>query len=254
MHNALYLYFEVENSVSLLPFSKAPRRKAPPLFRHRKQLKTQGLNLCLISANSFFINLKRHHNHKHRYSKEFSFSMLMLNRTIKDKLANEDKETREQILNKLLREYQKFADIFSKIKNGLLPPYRPIDHKMELLPDAAPLRAHPLYSMSTNQLIALKKYLTEALRKEWIVPSAAEYGSPVLFAKKPNGELRFCMNYRAMNARSKKNVYPLPLIFKTLERLGKIKIFTKLDVRNAFHRIRMNEASEDNITFRTRFG
>jgi hypothetical protein len=150
MHNALYLHFEVENSVSLLPFSKAPRREAPPLFRHRKQLKTQGLNLCLVSADSFFMGLKRHHNHKHRYFEEFFFSILMLDRTIEDKLANEDKETRKQILNKLPREYQKFADVFSKIESGLLPPYRPIDHKVELLPDAAPLRAHPLYSMSTN--------------------------------------------------------------------------------------------------------
>jgi hypothetical protein len=92
------------------------------------------------------------------------------------------------------------------------------------------------------------------LRKEWIVPNAAEYGSPVLFAKKPNGGLRFCVNYRAINARSKKNVYPLPLIFETLDRLGKAKLFTKLDVRNAFHRIRMNPGSEEITTFRTRFG
>jgi hypothetical protein len=195
MHNALYLHFEVENSVSLLPFFKAPRKEAPPLFRYRKQLKTQGLDLCLVFANSFFMGLKRHHNHKHHYSKEFFFSMLILDRTIKDKLANKDEETREQILDKLPKEYQKFANVFSKIKNGLLPPHRPIDHKVELLPDAAPLRAHPLYSMSIDQLIALKEYLTETLRKEWIVPNAAEYGSPVLFAKKPNGGLRFCMDY-----------------------------------------------------------
>jgi hypothetical protein len=112
------------------------------------------------------MGLKRHHNHKHRYSEEFFFLMLMLDRTIEDKLANENKETREQILDKLLKEYQEFADVFSKIKSGLLPSHRPIDHKVELLPDAAPLRAYPLYSMSTDQLIALKEYLTEALRKE----------------------------------------------------------------------------------------
>jgi hypothetical protein len=112
------------------------------------------------------MDLKRHHNYKHRYSKEFSFSILMLNRTIKNKLANKNKETRKQILHKLPKEYQKFADVFSKIKSGLLPFYRPIDHKVELLPDAALLRAHLLYSMSINQLIALKEYLTEALRKK----------------------------------------------------------------------------------------
>jgi hypothetical protein len=150
MHNALYLHFEVENSVSLLPLSKAPRREAPPPFRHRKQLKTQGLDLCLISADSFFMGLKRHHNHKHRYSEEFSFSMLMLDRTIENKLANKDKKIQKQILDKLSKEYQEFADVFSKIKNGLLPSYRPINYKMELLPGAALLRVHPLYSISIN--------------------------------------------------------------------------------------------------------
>jgi hypothetical protein len=96
--------------------------------------------------------------------------------------------------------------------------------------------------------------ITEVLRKEWIVPNAAEYDSPVLFAKKPNGGLRFCVDYRAVNARSKKNIYPLPLIFKTLEQLGKAKVFTKLNVRNAFYRIKINKALKNITTFRTRFG
>jgi hypothetical protein len=74
-------------------------------------------------------------------------------------------------------------NVFSKNQNNELPPYRPSDHKIELLPDAIPLRAHPLYSMSTEQLVAFKEYLTENLRKKWIIPSGAEYGSLVLFAK-----------------------------------------------------------------------
>jgi hypothetical protein len=84
------------------------------------------------------------------------------------------------------------VDVFSKSQSDELPPHRPSDHKIELLPDAISLRAHPLYSISTEKLIALKEYLTENLRKEWIVPSGAEYGSSVLFAKKPNGGLRLC--------------------------------------------------------------
>jgi hypothetical protein len=144
--------------------------------------------------------------------------------------------------------------VFSKSESSILLLHRSINYKIELLPDAAPFKAHSLYSMSADQLIALKEYFIEALRKEWIVPSAAEYGFPVLFAKKPNGGLRFCVDYRAMNARLKKNVYPLPLIFETLDRLGKAKLFTKFDVRNAFHRIRMDSGSEEITTFRTRFG
>jgi hypothetical protein len=178
----------------------------------------------------------------------------MLDRAIEDVFVKEDEETREQILTKLPNKYQNFADIFSKSENSILLPYRFIDYKIELLPNATLLKAHSLYNMSANQLIALKEYFTKALRKEWIVPNAAEYGSPVLFAKKPNDGLRFCVDYRAMNARSKKDAYPLPLIFETLDRFGKAKLFTKLDVRNTFHRIRMDPGFEEITTFRTRFG
>jgi hypothetical protein len=222
--------------------------------RRKKAIANLRLDLCIISGDAFFAGLRRYAQHKHRYTEEFSFFINMLNRAIEDVFAEEDEETKEQILTKLPDEYQNFADVFSKSENSILPPHRPIDHKVELLPDAAPFKIHPLYSMSTNQLIALKEYFTKALRKEWIVSSAAEYEFPVLFAKKPNDELRFCVNYRAMNARSKKDVYPLPLISETLDRLGKAKLFTKLDVRNAFHRIRMNPGSEEITTFRTRFG
>jgi hypothetical protein len=224
------------------------------LERRKKAIANLGLNLCIVSGDAFFAKLRRHAQHKHRYAEEFSFSINMLDRAIEEILAEENEETREQILTKLPGKYQNFADVFSKSESNILLSYRPIDHKVELLPDATPLKAHFLYSISANQLIALKEYLTEALRKEWIVPNAAEYGFPVLFAKKPNDGLRFYVNYRAMNARSKKNMYPLPLIFETLDRLGKTKLFIKLDVRNAFYRIRMNPGSEEITIFRTRFG
>jgi hypothetical protein len=85
--------------------------------------------------------------------------------------------------------------------------------------------------MSTEQLVAFKKYLTENLRKEWIVPSGAEYYSPVLFAKKPNDSLRLCVNYRKLNARTRKNTYFLPLIEKTLKRISRARVYIKLNIR-----------------------
>jgi hypothetical protein len=74
----------------------------------------------------------------------------MLNRTIENVLAEEDKETREQILTKLPNEYQNFADVFSKSESSILLLYRSIDHKVDLLPDAAPFKAYFLYSMLAN--------------------------------------------------------------------------------------------------------
>jgi hypothetical protein len=85
--------------------------------------------------------------------------------------------------------------------------------------------------MSTEQLVALKEYLTENLRKKWIIPSGAEYGSLVLFAKKPNDGLRLYVDYRKLNARIRKNMYPLPLIEEILKRISCARVYIKLDIR-----------------------
>jgi hypothetical protein len=81
----------------------------------------------------------------------------------------------------------------------------------------------------------------------------------VLIVKKPTPEgekqkFRFCIDYRKLNALIKKDRYPIPLIAETIARLSKGKVFTKLDIRQAFHQIHIDPASEDLITFRTRYG
>ena len=75
----------------------------------------------------------------------------------------------------------------------------------------------------------------------------------MLFVKKPSGGLRFYIDYRKLNALTRKDRYPLPLIDETLARISSAKIFTKLDIRQAFYRIRIHPDSEDLTTFRTRY-
>jgi hypothetical protein len=147
IHNALLLQFDFLDSVLVLPVTK--KRFLTP-ERRKKAIANLELDLCIISGDAFFAELQRHAQHKHRYTEEFSFSINMLDRAIKNVLTEENKETRKQILTKLPSEYQNFADMFSKNESSILPPYHSIDHKIELLPNAAPLKAHLLYSMSAN--------------------------------------------------------------------------------------------------------
>jgi hypothetical protein len=56
---------------------------------------------------------------------------------------------------------------------------------------------------------------------------------------KSNGGLRFCVDYRALNKLTIKNRYALPLIDETINRLSDTKIYTKLDLKDAYYRIRM---------------
>ncbi|GME36878.1 hypothetical protein V502_10139 [Neofusicoccum parvum] len=108
--------------------------------------------------------------------------------------------------------------------------------------------------MSTDELAAAKDYIKENLGKGFIKASRVPFGSPILMARKANRGFRFCMDYRRLNAATKKNKYPLPLIDETLARLTRARYFSKIDVRQAFHRIRIYEDSKDLTTFRTRYG
>lgn len=112
----------------------------------------------------------------------------------------------------------------------------------------------PLYGMSREELLVLRKTLTELLDKNWIRASSSPGGAPVLFIKKPGGGLRFCVDYRGLNAITERDRYPIPLIQETLRMVSGANWLSKLDVRSAFHRLRVAKGDEWKTAFRTRFG
>ena len=107
--------------------------------------------------------------------------------------------------------------------------------------------------MSHNEAQELCRYLDENLSKGFIRASRSESAAPVLFVKKPEGGLHFCVDYRGLNAVTVKNWYPLPLISETLNRLSWAKIFTKLDIIAAFNWLCIQERDESLTVFHTHF-
>lgn len=213
--------------------------------RRRQYIKEAQINS--ISAPAFAL-LARQEGHE-----IFAVSM----QDIRDEQAKREAATRAQSeLDLLLPEHlHPYKDVFEKEAANTLPPHRKWDHKIQLTDDAVLPKTQPLRRLSEDELVALKGYLEENLTKGWISPSHAEFASPILFVKKPNGGIRFCVDYRALNGLTKKNRYPLPLVDETIARVAKAKIFTKLDIISAFHRLRMaEEKDEDLTTFNTRFG
>ena len=77
--------------------------------------------------------------------------------------------------------------------------------------------------MLREELIVLRKTLTELLEKGFIRTSSSSVSSLVLFISKLGGGLRFYVDYRGLNALTKKDRYPLPLIYETLRLLAKAK-------------------------------
>jgi len=67
-------------------------------------------------------------------------------------------------------------------------------------------------------------------------------------------QLRPCADYWALNEVTKKDQNPLPLISEALDRLGGAKYFTKLDIKDAYHNLRIREGDEWKTTFSTKLG
>jgi hypothetical protein len=103
-------------------------------------------------------------------------------------------------------------------------------------------------------LRTLKAYIEANLANGFIQRSSSPAAAPILFAKKKDGGLRLCVDYRALNLATVKNRYPLPLISEMLDRVREARIFTKLDLRGAYNLIRIKEGDEYKTAFRTRYG
>jgi hypothetical protein len=130
---------------------------------------------------------------------------------------------------KLLQEYHEVLDVFSKKEVDKLPPHRPYDYKMQLKDGTEPPFG-PMCDMSKTELPDLKEYLEENLGKGFIRASRSPAASPVVFFRKPGGGLRFCVDYKALNAITIKNRYHIPLIRETLDRLCRARYYTELDI------------------------
>ena len=187
---------------------------------------------------------------------ELSVELASMNGDLSPEEALEAKYTQDDELvgKKLPAEYQEYAPLFSRRASDELPAHRQgVDHQIELTKEND-LSFEPLRRMTEEQLSETKRYIIDNLHKGFIEPSGAPYAAPILFAKKADGSLRLCVDYRKLNALSKKDPCPIPLIDEMMARICKAKVFTKLDIQQAFHRIRMSPESEDYTTFRTRYG
>ena len=91
--------------------------------------------------------------------------------------------------------------------------------------------------MLREKLLILHKKLTSLLNKKFIHINQFSAAFSILFIKKSEKDLQFCVNYKTLNIIMKKDHYSLPLIHKTLNQISKAKWFTKLNVFIIFHKL-----------------
>ena len=130
--------------------------------------------------------------------------------------------------------YAQWAHVFNENPPDPLPEHHGLEHRIELEENTKPPWG-PIYPLADTELKVLRDYISDALAKGWIRPSTSPAGAPILFVPKKGGKLRLCVDYRGLNSITKKDRTPLPLINEILNRLSGAKIFTKIDMRDAYY-------------------
>ena len=160
----------------------------------------------------------------------------------------------EEALTKVPAKYSDFADVFSADLVSKLPEHTGINnHAIELVEGQQPLYGS-IYSLGPVELETLKAYIETNLAHGFIRPLKSPAGAPILFDRKLDGSFRLCMDYWGLNNLMIKNWYPLPLIGELLDRLGRAKQFTQLNLTSAYHQMRIREGDKWKTAFRTRYG
>jgi len=157
-------------------------------------------------------------------------------------------EALKQVKIKLLSEYHDYLNIFNRAIINQLSLHRFHDHKIELINEETSSRSR-LYQMFNHKLQKIKKYLINRLNKEFIFFSFASYVSLILFIKKKDESLRFCIDYRKLNALIKRNHYSLSLIDETFTHIQESKYLTRLNIIVAFNKLHMHSDNEDLTIF-----
>ena len=83
----------------------------------------------------------------------------------------------------------------------------------------------------------MDNFINEQLRKGYIHPSKFPQTSPVFFILKKDLKKHMCTDYRYLNNWTVKNTYPLPLISEIIDKVGKAKVFMKLDLQWGYNNV-----------------
>ena len=151
-------------------------------------------------------------------------------------------------LHEMLRGY---ADVISQ-NDGDLGKTNLVKHRIDTQ-GANPIR-QPVRRLPIQQRKEVQGMLHDMLKKGVIEHSHSPWASPIVFVKKRDGSHRFCIDFRQVNAVTKKDAQPLPCIDDTLDVLAGSSWFSTLDLASGYWQVGMEECDREKTAFATPFG
>jgi hypothetical protein len=143
-----------------------------------------------------------------------------------------------------------FMSLFTK-PMGLLPQCSQC-HRIQLLPNTKAVAVLP-YWYAHAQKTELERQCDDMLRQGVIRHSSSAFSVSVLLVKADNS-WRFCVDYCALNARTIKDKFPIPIVEELFDKLHHVRFFTKLDLRSGYHQVLMHVDDIKKTAFRTHQG
>ncbi|CAM4626675.1 unnamed protein product [Caretta caretta] len=119
--------------------------------------------------------------------------------------------------------------------------------------NAHPIRVQP-YRVSPQAKTAIEREIQDMLQMGVIRPSESAWASPVVLVPKPDGEIRFCVDYRKLNAVTRPDNYPMPRTDELLEKLGRAQFISTLDLTKGYWQVPLDESAKERSAFLTHLG
>ena len=144
------------------------------------------------------------------------------------------------------------ADVFSKHKADI-GCCNFVEHEIEIEEGSVPHR-EGARRMTPHKSEACRKEIEMLMEYDMIEPSKSPWACAVVMAKKKVGQLRFCCDFRYLNAVTIKDAYPIPCIDESLSKLGDKKFFTTLDLGSAFLQVPLRKLDREKTGFACELG
>ena len=116
-----------------------------------------------------------------------------------------------------------------------------------------PIRCNPR-KLSPKKIKIQQELVDKMLEDGQIEPSDSAWSAPTVLVTKKDGHTRFCVDYRRLNARAKKDAFPLPRIDDSLNSLNGQAWFSTLDLASVYWKVRLSENAKLKTAFATHPG